>query len=196
MSDDGGVRRAALARIALFSGIAVLIAVDLANDYREGAGWGHIALELLVLSLAACGAVLGWRRWLQARHELRRLGAHLSEVQASAHRWQEENRTLLRGLGAAIEKQFNAWGLTGAEAEIGMLLLKGLSLKEIAALRRTSERTVREQARAVYRKADLAGRAELSAYFMEDLLVARSLHGNGTSTDDSARIVVGQDKIA
>ncbi|MEE4298884.1 MAG: LuxR C-terminal-related transcriptional regulator, partial [Pseudomonadales bacterium] len=73
----------------------------------------------------------------------------------------------------AIEAQFRGWGLSTAEAEIGMLLLKGLSLKEIAALRETSERTVREQARAVYRKAGLAGRAELSAYFLEDLLVAR-----------------------
>ena len=32
------------------------------------------------------------------------------------------------------------------------------------------ERTVREQARAVYRKSSLAGRNALSAYFLEDLL--------------------------
>jgi len=38
-----------------------------------------------------------------------------------------------------------------------MLLLKGLSLKEIATVRGTGERTVREQARAVYRKAGLTG---------------------------------------
>ena len=51
------------------------------------------------------------------------------------------------------------------------LLLKGLSLREIAQLRDTSERTVREQARSVYRKAGINGRASLSAYFLEDLLL-------------------------
>ena len=57
-----------------------------------------------------------------------------------------------------------------AEEEVGLLLLKGLSMKEIADLRGTSERTAREQAGAVYAKAGLSGRAELSAFFLEDLL--------------------------
>jgi DNA-binding NarL/FixJ family response regulator len=54
------------------------------------------------------------------------------------------------------------------------LLLKGLSHKEIAAVRSTSERTIREQARAVYRKAGLPGRSALSAFFLEDLLLPPS----------------------
>jgi DNA-binding NarL/FixJ family response regulator len=56
---------------------------------------------------------------------------------------------------------------------VGLLLLKGLSLKEAAEARQTSERTVRQQALAVYRKAGLAGRAELAAFFLEDLLLPR-----------------------
>lgn len=52
-----------------------------------------------------------------------------------------------------------------------LLLLKGLSHKVIAEVRATSERTVRQQALAVYRKAGLAGRAELAAFFLEDLLL-------------------------
>ena len=51
-----------------------------------------------------------------------------------------------------------------------LLLLKGLSTREVAAVRSTSERTVREQARSVYVKAGLTGRAALSAFFLEDLL--------------------------
>jgi len=35
----------------------------------------------------------------------------------------------------------------------------------------TSERTIRDQARAVYRKSGVAGRTELSAFFLEDLLL-------------------------
>ena len=45
-----------------------------------------------------------------------------------------------------------------------------MSLKEIAAVRVTSERTIRTQARSIYAKAGLSGRAALSAYFLEDLL--------------------------
>ena len=37
-------------------------------------------------------------------------------------------------------------------------------------MRETGERTAREQARAVYQKAGVAGRAELSGWFIEDLM--------------------------
>jgi DNA-binding CsgD family transcriptional regulator len=57
-----------------------------------------------------------------------------------------------------------------AERDVALILLKGLSSKEIAAVRSTSERTVREQARCIYAKTNLRGRAGLSAYFLEDLL--------------------------
>jgi DNA-binding NarL/FixJ family response regulator len=49
-------------------------------------------------------------------------------------------------------------------------MLKGLRHKEIAKIRHTSERTVRQQALAIYRKAGLEGRTDLAAYFLEDLL--------------------------
>ncbi len=38
-------------------------------------------------------------------------------------------------------------------------------------MRESSERTVRQQARAIYGKANLSGRAALSAFFLEDLLL-------------------------
>jgi DNA-binding CsgD family transcriptional regulator len=51
-----------------------------------------------------------------------------------------------------------------------LLLLKGLSLKEIAAIGATTERTIRAHARSLYAKAGFSGRAALSAFFLEDLL--------------------------
>jgi len=60
--------------------------------------------------------------------------------------------------------------LTPAEREVGLLLLKGLSHKE-AATRATSETTIRQQALAIYRKSGLRNRSELSAFFLEDLLL-------------------------
>lgn len=81
----------------------------------------------------------------------------------------------MRGVGAAMDMQFDAWCLTPAEKDVALLLIKGLSHKEIAQLRERAERTVRQQALAVYRKSNLSGRASLAAYFLEDLLLPSSI---------------------
>ena len=74
-------------------------------------------------------------------------------------------------MGEAIDHQFTRWSLSPAEREVGLLLLKGLSHKEIAEIRSTSETTIRQQALAIYRKSGLHSRTELSAFFLEDLLL-------------------------
>lgn len=107
----------------------------------------------------------------QRQHEDQMTLIHDLEVaRVHGQRWRAEARTFIDGLGAAMDLQFTRWGLTNAEREVALLLLKGLSLKEIATVRSTNERTVRSQARTLYSKAGLAGRASLSAFFLEDLL--------------------------
>jgi DNA-binding CsgD family transcriptional regulator len=81
------------------------------------------------------------------------------------------DRRLARWDPPRADRQLRAWNLTPAERETALLLLKGLGLKEIAALQDKSERTVRQHAISVYRKSGLGGRAELSAFFLEDLLL-------------------------
>ncbi|HNP37112.1 MAG TPA: hypothetical protein PKK10_14770 [Woeseiaceae bacterium] len=164
MADDVQDHRSMRAASALFVAIALLIGWDLIADYREGAQWGHIAVELIVLLVAATGAVLLWGQFRQTRLDL-------AVARVDAEQWRNESRTLLRGLGVAIDKQFSAWKLTKAESEVALFLLKGFSHKEIASMRHTSERTAREQARALYRKSGLSGRSSLSAFFLEDLLL-------------------------
>jgi DNA-binding CsgD family transcriptional regulator len=88
-----------------------------------------------------------------------------------AAEWRARAEKLLAGLGAEIDRPFDRWSLTPAEREVALLVLKGLSHKEAAALLGRSERTVRQHAAAVDRKSDLAGRAELAAFFLEDLLL-------------------------
>lgn len=70
---------------------------------------------------------------------------------------------------AVIQKQFDAWHLTPAEQAIALTLIKGLSFKEIAQIRQTQEKTARQHAANVYRKAGLSGRHELAGWFFEDL---------------------------
>lgn len=173
---DGGSR---LWEVAVFAAIAALMGWDLTVDYLEGTGWGHIATEFAILVLAAAAAV---RIWL----ELKRTRTDLSSARAEASRWRTENRELLAGFGNAVSRQFARWALTPAEADIGLLLLKGLSHKEIAAMRDTSERTVREQARAVYRKSGVNGRSAFSAFFLEDIaLAADAAQRVGETSPDS-----------
>ena len=163
MSKDTTDDRHAWTAMALFLAIALLIAWDLAGDYMEGTGWAHLGIELLVLLASAGGIALLWRQLRQARQGL-------GEALAEARQWQQDNRELMQGLGVAIRDQFARWELSKAEAEVGLLLLKGLSHREIAAVRGTGERTAKEQARALYRKSGLSGRSTLSSFFLEDLL--------------------------
>ncbi|MBX2836207.1 MAG: LuxR C-terminal-related transcriptional regulator [Gammaproteobacteria bacterium] len=69
-----------------------------------------------------------------------------------------------------MQRQFDAWALTPSEQEVVLALLKGLSFREVAQLRDTQEKTVRQQATSVYKKAGVAGRHELAAWFFEDML--------------------------
>ncbi len=167
MSDDAQENRTQIAAIALFASIATLIVVDLILDSNEGVNWTHVGIELLVLLAASAGVGFLWHRLAQSRTDL-------AEAIVEAEQWRQESQEAIRGLGVAIKKQFTRWNLTRAEAEVGLLLLKGLSHKEIANARETTERTAREQARALYRKSGLPGRSTLSAFFLEDLLLEQS----------------------
>ncbi len=73
------------------------------------------------------------------------------------------------GLVEAINQQFKIWGLTESEADVALLLVKGLSMKDIAKIRGTSEATVRQQSSSIYHKSNLENRNQLTSYFLEDL---------------------------
>ncbi len=163
--------------ILLFVGISMLAGWDVLSDLREGTTLGHVAVESVVLALALAGAVWAAQRLRalraesqELREESTQLQRRLASAREDAQRWQSEVQSLVRGLSSAIDTQLEGWKLTAAEKEIALLLLKGLSHKEIAAVRQVSEATVRQQSRAVYRKAGLSGRHDLAAFFLEDLL--------------------------
>jgi DNA-binding CsgD family transcriptional regulator len=128
------------------------------------------AVELVPIVLLSVGFVLLFRITLRQRDDQLAVIRDLEVARVEGQRWRSEARTLLNGLGEAIDLQFSRWNLTEAEREVALLLLKGLSLKEAAQVRATSERTIRAQARSLYAKAGVTGRAALSAFFLEDLL--------------------------
>jgi len=166
--------------VGLLAAVIVLTLVDIAFDLYFGSSLRHIAIESAVILVAALGIAGVWRRTVRSyRERLSASQATGERWRADAERWRSEAAQLLRGLSEAIERQFAAWGLSESEREVAFLLLKGLSLKEIANVRGVAEKTIRKQSLAIYRKAALAGRAELAAYFLEDLLPP--VPGAGTS---------------
>ncbi len=73
-------------------------------------------------------------------------------------------------LSRVVELQFEVWALTPAEREVALFALKGLDAAEIAALRGAAKGTVRAQLTRIYAKAGVSNRAQLAAFFVEDLL--------------------------
>lgn len=172
LSDRTGVgSRIVALSIGLFAIIAVLIGFDIASDYRSGTEPRHVLTEGGVMVLAMLGLVVLWRQFRSVQLRANKLSVDLEAARLEAERFRQEAHEALRGLGEAIDRQFIRWNLSPAESEVALLLLKGLSHKEIAGLRSTTETTIRQQGLAVYRKSGLRSRAELSAFFLEDLLL-------------------------
>ncbi len=126
------------------------------------------ALALGVLSIVL--VVLMYYLHSRARRREEGLQHAFEEATGEANLRAEELEKALAGIHAQIEQEFETWELSSAESEIALLMLKGLRFKEIAKLRGTSERTVRQQAQTVYKKAGLSGRSDLAAYFIEDFM--------------------------
>src|SRR5262245_6261692 len=152
--------------------------VDLVIDVRNGESLFTNFFELGIFGAALAGMAFHWWQMTAARRQSAKLDLELAQMRAEARkssedarRWNAEAQPALDGLGRAIDRQFDRWGLTRAEREIALLQLKGLRHRAIAELRNTSERTVRQQALAIYRKSGLDGRSDLAAFFLEDLLL-------------------------
>ena len=152
-------------------GIVAGGAVDLALDAPQGWGSFHVLYEVALISGALGLVAWLWRGWWRAEASARVLRRTLAERQAERDAWRTRAERALEGLGRAVAEQFDAWQLTPSEREVALLLLKGQGHKQIAAATGRSERTVRQHAVVVYQKSGLQGRAELAAFFLEDLAV-------------------------
>jgi DNA-binding CsgD family transcriptional regulator len=149
---------------------AIALLGDLIGDMVEDGFDTHVKLEFAIMLFTFIVSdklvVDRFRYKIQAKNLSQQLKLSHEELRI----FKEKNEQAIQSLSRSIEDQFNDWRFTDAEKEIASLLLKGLSHKEIAELRKTSEQTVRQQSSVIYSKSKLAGRTEFSAYFLEDLL--------------------------
>ncbi len=140
---------------------------------------GTDLFEMALLAMAVVATSYVSHEMRDARVERNELIGKLMAARADGEKWRSTARVHVRGLGSAIRQQFADWRLTAGESEIALLMLKGLSHKEIAEVRQSSAATVRQQAAAIYGKSGLSSRAELAAYFLEDLFPSEEERGPG-----------------
>ena len=150
---------------------AISTVVDLFEDYNEGVSFNHILTEMIILVFSMFGIVILIRSFFQAKNKNVTLNIELNQTKEDLTVLKEETQLFLENLSDYIDNQFALWGFTVAEKEIGLMMLRGLPFKEISHNRGTSERTVRLQAQAIYKKTHIAGRAEFSAYFIEKIIL-------------------------
>lgn len=144
--------------------------IDLVSDFSENADFNHLAQEVVLIALSLIALL-----WMLL--DIRRQGLEISALREELltiksskpipEKYVLEAKSTLSNV---ISQQFQDWKLSDSEKDIGWLLLKGLSLKEIALIRDTVEKTVRQQASAIYKKTGLNGRHVFSAWFIEDVL--------------------------
>lgn len=160
---------------ALVSSILLVIGVfGLIDLSLDGPGtWrdAHGIMELVFIFLCVGSALFLGGSWQRADRSLAATRVALEGHREERDAWRQRAESLLRGLGEALDAQLSEWELTPTEKETALFVLKGFSHKEIATLTGRSEKTVRQHAGAVYRKSGLGGRAELSAFFLEDLFL-------------------------
>ncbi len=159
--------------IVFLSIFCIFSGFDLAEDIKLGTSLFHLTEEFLVMGFSLFFLVFLWTRYTNLKTENVTLKRDLSKVRADFDLFKDKSQHHVEGLSHLIDDQFESWRLTKSEKEVALLLLKGLSSKEIADVRNASVKTVGQQCGAIYEKSKLSNRSELSAFFLEDLFLPR-----------------------
>jgi DNA-binding CsgD family transcriptional regulator len=135
---------------------ATFFVIDIASDIASTGLGADLFVELAATLALVAGVVIGA---IQVRAMIVRAQRDESLIAAAKG-----------AMGALISQRFADWGLTGAEADVALFAIKGLSVAEIARLRGSAQGTVRAQLTHVYAKAGTASQTGLIAGFMDDLV--------------------------
>lgn len=153
--------------IIILSASMIFFAFDIFVDFKAGIGMSHLLIESMIfLALVISAFILNKIRYKNDESMYASILARDFEILSL----EEKNKRISSALKSTISAQLIQWALTESEIQIAFLLVKGFSSKEIASVRLTSEKTVRDQSSHIYRKAGVKSRAEFAAFFLEDLL--------------------------
>ena len=115
----------------------------------------HELIELMLIVSLLFGFLIGYKLFRDMRQRARRAEEQLGYASAAFH--------------DLLLAKFEQWGLTRTEQDNAILIVKGFSVSEMAAVRNKSEGTIKAQNSSIYRKSGLSGRAQFVSFFLEEL---------------------------
>ncbi len=147
-------------KFLIYTLIIIFFTYDLWIDYSKYELGLHFFLELLLIVLAIYLLIHQFYEIDKTRLELRTATKTVENLQG---------KTV-----DCINQTLSTWQLTNAENEITWLIIKGFSFKEIAHIRKVSEKTIAQQAAAIYKKSNTHNRHELMSNFLDDFISKNS----------------------
>jgi len=155
--------------LTLLTGYTAYEVYDELTDLGQGESPLIVWVEILIVS-ASLGFVFYITRLLYKNiSQQKQTEQKLQQVRQQLH---SSNQRLQQGKEAfreSIDWQLGEWQFTQAQQEISILLLKGLTVKEIANQRHVQEKTIRNHLSAIYDKSGLPGRHVFCSWFVEGL---------------------------
>lgn len=149
-------------------------AFDIWFDFKHGIPVRHLFFEILVFFICLFGFNFFISKFINFQ---KKQSAEMTSIKVELNDKDHQLSGLKQRLSAYKEsfakdlnETFKKWRLTKAESEVAKLLMKGLSIKEIAEVRHSHENTVRSQCTSIYKKSKLSNRSQLSSYFLDDLI--------------------------
>jgi DNA-binding CsgD family transcriptional regulator len=164
--------------LIIFFVLLLLLIFDIVDGLTSDEIARSSFLELIILStheivtifLVVTGLYLLWNWYQDANFEIDILSENIQTLDSKLQLSEQQLSSYKESLNSLLQGYFKKWSLSKSEAEVCCYLIKGLTIKDIAKQRSTSERTVRNQATTVYDKANVAGRHELAAVFLNSFL--------------------------
>lgn len=161
-------RQIGLTALILFQSICVFFFIADVIEDIQAEGWASVRGAHTMPELGATiGLVLGVAFEIRYLLRLLRRQAQLERQMSVA----------TGALHEMMENYFRNWKLTPSEQDIAAFTIKGYSIAEIAGFRGSAEATVKTHLNAIYRKAGVTGRGQLTSLLIEDLLRAPLVEG-------------------
>jgi DNA-binding CsgD family transcriptional regulator len=101
---------------------------------------------------------------------IKQMSDYTRHLQENSKRQQLSLYHLRQDFDDLVQNKFEHWQLTQAEADVTLLVLRGLTTEQIAELRGVAKGTVKVQAHNAMQKAGVGSRVELMSIFLEEFM--------------------------